>query len=160
MRLGKPQALALGTALVVVVLLILAPRIPAGKKEAAQVDPLKLRTAEAVALVNGPDPMRGIMMLRELAEEDPGNAEVQWHLGMFSAQSGQFDKAAERLRKVLELDEAGYQDAWFYLGHVYAALDSIDQALECLGTYRTLLDDPERIAELDRSMEKLANEKR
>ncbi|MCB0763081.1 MAG: hypothetical protein KDB84_00130, partial [Flavobacteriales bacterium] len=59
----KPQLLALGGALVVTVLLVMAPRTPSGKQE-EMMSPGQARTAEAVALVNGQDPMRGIMMLR------------------------------------------------------------------------------------------------
>jgi len=74
----KPQLLALLGALVVIVLLMLAPRTPAGKQPVAAqaMDPAKAKTAEAVALVNGQDPMRGIMMLREILEEDPDNVEA------------------------------------------------------------------------------------
>ncbi len=158
--LGKPQALVLAGALVAIVLLMLAPRIPAGKMDKAKVDPRSVRTAEAVALVNGQDPMRGIMMLREIAEDDPGNTEAQWHLGLFSVQTGQFDKALERFLIVAEQDEAGFPDVWFYLGRTYATLDSIDQAITCLKKYRTLTDDPALIEGVDRFMEELENEKR
>lgn len=142
MGLKKPQLLALAGAVVVVVLLILAPRTPSGKQEeVVKMDPTKAKTAEAVALVQGQDPMRGIMMLREIVTEDPANAEAHWHLGLFSVQSGQFDKALERFKKVRELDEAGYPDVLFYLGRTYATLDSIDQAIACLKKYKTLTQD-------------------
>src|SRR5688572_19914026 len=104
MGLKKPQLLALFGAMVVIVLLVLAPRVPAGKMEmAAKADPLKIRTVEAVALVNGQDPMRGIVALREILQDDPDNIEAHWHLGLFSVQSGQYDKALERFKKVIEL---------------------------------------------------------
>ena len=101
-------------------------------------DPIKAKTAEAVALVNGQDPMRGIMMLREILEEDPDNVEAHWHLGLFSVQSGQYDKALERFKKVIELDPKNFPDAWFYLGRTYATLDSNDQAIASLKKYKTL----------------------
>lgn len=142
MGLGKPQWLALAGAAVVVVLLVLAPRTPSGKREeAAAVTPSKAKTMEAVALVNGQDPMRGIMMLREIAQQEPDNAEAQWHLGLFSVQSGQMDKALERFKKVRDLDAEGFPDVWFYLGRTYATLDSADQAIACLRKYRTLVQD-------------------
>lgn len=142
MGLGKPQWLALAGAAVVVVLLVLAPRTPSGKRlEAAAVTPSKAKTMEAVALVNGQDPMRGIMMLREIVQQEPDNAEAHWHLGLFSVQSGQMDKALERFKKVRDLDAEGFPDVWFYLGRTYATLDSTDQAIACLRKYRTLVQD-------------------
>lgn len=142
MGLGKPQWLALAGAAVVVVLLVLAPRTPSGKREeAAAVTPSKAKTMEAVALVNGQDPMRGIMMLREIVQQEPDNAEAQWHLGLFSVQSGQMDKALERFKKVRDLNAEGFPDVWFYLGRTYATLDSTDQAIACLRKYRTLVQD-------------------
>lgn len=142
MGLGKPQWLALAGAAAVVVLLVLVPRTPSGKREeAAAITPAKARTMEAVALVQGQDPMRGIMMLREIAEQEPDNAEAHWQLGLFSVQSGQMEKALERFKKVRDLDAEGFPDVWFYLGRTYATLDSTDQAIACLHRYRELVDD-------------------
>ena len=160
MGLKKPQLFALLGAVVLVVLLVFVlPRIPAGSKEAAKVDPQRIKTAEAVALVNGEEPMRGIMMLREILEEDPNNAEAHWHLGLFSVQSGQYDKALERFTKVLERDAEGFPDAWFYQGRTYATLDSIDKAIVSLTTYRTLVEDTAIAHGVDRFLLELKNEK-
>lgn len=140
MGLGKPQLLALAGAAVAVVLLLMVPRTPSGKQsEAPAVTPAKVRMMEAVTLVNGSDPMRGIMMLRQIVEEEPDNAEAHWHLGLFSVQSGQLDKALERFKKVRDLDAEGFPDVWYYLGRTYATMDSIDQAISCLERYRTLV---------------------
>ncbi len=148
--LGKPQWLALGGAVAAVMLLLLVPRTPAARNDqAAPITPAQARTMEAVALVNGSDPMRGIMMLRQIAEEEPGNAEAHWHLGLFSVQSGQLDKALDRFKKVRDLDAERFPDVWFYLGRTYATFDSVDQALACLRHYRTLLDDTAMTAKVD-----------
>ena len=69
---------------------------------------------QAVALVNGPNPMEGVMKLRELAESDPPNVEAVVWLGIFSVQSGQIDKARERFTQVLGL-EPGHFEATFQL---------------------------------------------
>ncbi len=159
MGLKKPQMLALTGALVVIVLLVMAPRVPAEKRElAATADPMKIRTAEAVALVNGEDPMRGIMALREILQEDPDNVEAHWHLGLFSVQSAQYDKALERFKTVVELAGDNVPDAWFYLGRTYATLDSIPQAIESLRKYRTLAQDTAIIHGVDRFVRELENE--
>lgn len=157
MGLKRPQLLALAGALVVVVLLVVMPRTPSGKQaaEVKALNPAEVKMAEAVALVQGQDPMRGIMMLREMVEEDPNNAEAHWHLGLFSIQSGQYDKALDRFRKVRDLDEAGFPDVWFYLGRTYATLDSTDQAIECLRKYRTLTTDTVILNGVDRFLKEL-----
>lgn len=161
MGLKKPQLLALLGALVVIVLLLLAPRTPSGKKEAEvrAMDPAKAKTEEAIALVNGQDPMRGIMMLREILEEDPNNVAAHWHLGLFSIQSGQYDRALGRFQKVLELDSVNFPDAWFYLGRTYATLDSNAQAIASLKKYRTLTQDTAILNGVDRFLIELENVK-
>jgi len=156
MGFGKPQLLALAGAAVVVVLLVLAPRTPSGKQsETADVTPAKARMIEAVTLVNGSDPMRGIQMLRQIVQEEPGNAEAHWHLGLFSVQSGQMDKALERFKKVRDLDAEGFPDVWFYLGRTYATLDSTDQAISCLRKYRTMVEDTAITRKVDGFLEEL-----
>lgn len=161
MGLKKPQLLALAGGVVVIVLLILAPRTPSGKKEEAAattaMDPAKARMVEAIALVQGQEPMRGIMMLREIVQEDPTNAEAHWHLGLFSVQSGQWDKALDRFKKVKELDEKGFPDVWFYLGRTYATLDSTDQAIACFTKYKTLTQDTAILNGVDRFLIELKN---
>ena len=157
----KPQLLALAGALVVIVLLVMAPRTPSGKKEevaaTTAMDPAKARMVEAIALVQGQEPMRGIMMLREIVQEDPTNAEAHWHLGLFSVQSGPWDKALDRFKKVRELDEQGFPDVWFYLGRTYATLDSTDQAIACFTKYKTLTQDTAILNGVDRFLIELKN---
>ncbi|MBX2971814.1 MAG: tetratricopeptide repeat protein [Flavobacteriales bacterium] len=157
----KPQLLALVGALVVIVLLLMAPRTPVGKQAAKvhPMDPGQAKTQEAIALVNGPDPMRGILMLREVLEEDPDNVEAHWHLGLFSIQSGQYDKALARFQKVLELDSVNFPDAWFYLGRTYATLDSNAQAIASFKKYRTLTQDTAILNGVDRFLIELENVK-
>lgn len=49
------------------------------------------------------NPMKGILMLRELNENHPENVSVIMQLARLSLQTGQYDKAVERLEKVIEL---------------------------------------------------------
>ncbi|MBP6311630.1 MAG: tetratricopeptide repeat protein [Flavobacteriales bacterium] len=157
--LKKPQLLALGLAVVVIVLLVLAPRMPSGKQEEmAKMDPAKARTAEAVVLVNGQEPMRGIKMLLEIVKEEPDNVEALWNLGLFSVKSGQYDKALDRFKKVVELDPDGYPDALFYLGRTYATLDSIPQAIASLEKYKSTSQDTAITNGIDRFLLQLKNE--
>lgn len=161
MGFKKPQLLVLLAAVVVGVLLVLAPRTPSGKQnevvETPAMSPSEARMAEAVALVQGQDPMRGIMMLREIVEQEPDNAEAHWNLGLFSVQSGQYDKALERFKKVQQLDEAGFPDVWFYLGRTYATLDSTQRAIECFTKYKTLTQDTAITNGVDAFLRELEN---
>ncbi len=159
MGFGKPQLFALSGGLLLIVLLLMAPRIPSEKKEAARMPAEKVKLAEAVALVNGSEPMRGIMMLREMLAEEPDNAEIHWHLGLFSVQSGQYDKALERFLKVAELDEEGFPDVWFYLGRTYATLDSTDKAIASLRKYTTLTQDTAILHGVERFLNELEHDK-
>lgn len=137
---GLWQWIALGAAAITVVLLMLVPRTPPGKAE-AKLDAVDMKVAQAVALVNGAEPMKGIMMLREVTEQHPDNVEAQFHLGLFSVQTQQFDKALERFRTVTRLAGDDIPDAWFYLGRAYATVDSIPQAIAALEHYMTLAQD-------------------
>ncbi|MFM7838595.1 MAG: tetratricopeptide repeat protein [Chitinophagaceae bacterium] len=47
------------------------------------------------------NPMMGIQMIREVADRDPRNMYAQFILGLGGLESGQFDKAIERLSKVV-----------------------------------------------------------
>lgn len=49
-------------------------------------------------------PMQGIGMIKEVADKNPDNAYAQWTLAQASVLSGQLDKAAERLQKVIQLE--------------------------------------------------------
>lgn len=68
----------------------------------------------ALTWVNTPSPMKGILKLRELANEYPENVFIAYQMGLLSFQSGQFEKATERFRKVLELEKENV-NAMFYL---------------------------------------------
>ncbi len=49
------------------------------------------------------NPMKGILMLRELNTKYPENIDVLVQLGKLAIQTGQFDKAVERLSKAIQL---------------------------------------------------------
>lgn len=175
MALKGSQWVMIGGAAVVVVLLALAPRTPKDKAvanavEAGRVseDPNSGSTPHAqdaggmaaskdpavAAILSelsaGAPPMETILKLRTLAEEQPDNVEAQYHLGLFSWQTGQYDKAMDRFRRVIALDAKGYPDAYAYLGKAYATLDSTDKAVAALETYKTLVTDTALLHGADR----------
>ena len=48
--------------------------------------------------------MMGIQTLRKILDINPNNADASFQLGLFSAQTGQFEKAIERFERVLEVN--------------------------------------------------------
>jgi len=91
---------------------------------------IELEISEAVALVRGEAPMQGIAKLKELEARFPENKELNYHLGVFSTVTGQYDKAVPRLVKVIE--EQQYQDANVYLYQCYLGLGQNSEAQEIL----------------------------
>ena len=111
------------------------------------------------AMAAGQPPMAVITKLRALADEHPDNVEAQFHMGMLSWQSGQYDKSMERLRKVIALDPKGYPDAWAYLGQAYGTLDNLDKAIAAIETYKTLVTDTALLHGADRFLTDLRTKK-
>lgn len=112
-----------------IVLFFLLPKQPSAVREKMEkpIDADSLKLTQAIELVNGPNPMQGITMLRELLAKDSTNVEAHYWLGVFSVKSGQTDKAFARFEKVLALDPL-YMPAYIDLGGLYAEQDSLAKA--------------------------------
>jgi Flp pilus assembly protein TadD len=73
--------------------------------------------------------MKGILQMRSLSQEYPENIDLQWSMGIFSMQSGQFKKAVERFKNVLNID-SNRQEANMQLAICYKNLqDTINARL-------------------------------
>ena len=57
-------------------------------------------------------------MLKDILKEDSTNTDAHWHLGHFSIQSKQYEKAVFRFNKVIETGVEKYPQAYLYLGDV------------------------------------------
>lgn len=75
---------------------------------------LNAKANMAMTYVNTQTPMNGIMLLREVLQQDPTNELALFNLGMLSMRSGQYSKATERFRQILVNDPAN-RKAQFYL---------------------------------------------
>jgi outer membrane protein len=64
----------------------------------------EVKTKLAMTYVGSSTPMKGIMMLREVLAEDPKNETALYDMGMLSVQSGQYDRAVERLVNLIEVN--------------------------------------------------------
>lgn len=59
--------------------------------------------------------MQGILLLRSIADEHPENFRAQYHLGKFSAQTGQWEKVVERFEIVKQIDPQ-FTESDYWLG--------------------------------------------
>lgn len=81
-------------------------------------------------------PMQGILKIRAVAENYPGNVKANFTLGTLSMQTGQFDKAIGRFETVLETQPENAEvwkflaEAQFRTGDSTTAKQSFEKALE------------------------------
>jgi Flp pilus assembly protein TadD len=88
---------------------------------------LNVKSKLAMTYVVGSNPMQGIMMLREVLEEDPNNELAVYNMGMLAINSGQLNKAIERFEKLKILDPEN-PEAHFYLGYCFFELGNKESA--------------------------------
>ena len=102
---------------------------------------LDAKVSLGVCYVEGTkDPMKGIGLLREVIQLDSTNISAQLNLGMFAVQSGQYEKAIERFKKIL-LMHPTYIEAYLYLGQTYASKGDKKTAIEILEKYKKINTD-------------------
>lgn len=158
MKLSKKQLLVIVGVGALTVLVFLLPKHSSTiteKEEVVLENNLDAKLDSAVALVQGGKaPMQGIFMLREVLEEDPENIKALQYLGVFSIQSGQYENAVKRFEQVLSLDSS-IIDAYYYLGHAYANSDQKTKAISNFERYKSLVDDPSKIKEVEKFIEEL-----
>lgn len=82
------------------------------------VNDLGVKNNMAMIMVNTTNPMRGIMMLREILTEDPENEKALYNMGIMSVWSRQFEKALERFDKLVSI-YPNHLEGNFYLGLSY-----------------------------------------
>jgi len=75
--------------------------------------------------------MKGILQMRSLSEKYPENADLQWNMGLFSIQSGQYEKAVARFEKVINIDNQRL-DAYVQLAMSYVELQDTSAATNVL----------------------------
>ena len=107
------------------------PKRPSTKKELSITEQIQ----EALSNIQDADDpqsqMKGILQMRSLSEKYPENSDLQWNMGIFSMQSGQYEKAAARFEKVITLD-AQRLDAYVQLSLSYLALQDTSAATDVL----------------------------
>ena len=86
--------------------------------------------------------MKGIFSIRKVLEINPDNADASFSLGVFSIQTGQYEKAEPRFEKVLELDAANHL-ARYYLAFCRLQLGKTEGSVAMLSQVLTESQDPE-----------------
>jgi len=99
-------------------------------------------------LVDGSNPMQGIMAIESVLKKDSNNRNAQIALGKFSIRSNQFTKAIYRFNRVLAIDPS-YKDAYLYLAQSYEGIGNKHEAIVNLKKLRTFAPDSETKAEID-----------
>ena len=100
----------------------------------------------ALSYAESTDPMTGIRMLREIAQQHPENEQAQMNLGILSIRSGQYDKAVERFNKVLEINPSQWE-AYYFLGYSLAQAGDSLKAAEAFKKYSESGKNPQLLKE-------------
>ncbi|MEM7103160.1 MAG: tetratricopeptide repeat protein [Bacteroidota bacterium] len=88
----------------------------------------------------GKAPMKGILMIRDLLQKYPNDVLVLYTLGRLSIQSGQYDKAVERLEQVVSIDDTNL-NAHYLLAESYREMRNTPKAIEHYQISLNLSDD-------------------
>ena len=109
----------------------------------------------ATILYGGLDmPMKGIGMIREVAEKNPNDTYAQLTLAEASLLSGQLDKAVERLQNVLRLQPSNLQ-ASLLLADTYERMNRFKEAAAVYRKALPLVTVPEMKKEVEKRITQL-----
>ncbi|MFN9784691.1 MAG: tetratricopeptide repeat protein [Sphingobacteriales bacterium] len=102
----------------------------------------------------GGAPMEGIMKIREVAERDSTFMYAQFMLGYGGMMTGQFDKAAERLLKVVKAEPEN-MEAVFLLAEAYERSGNKTEAVRWYTTGKKSVKNPELLKAIEEKIKTL-----
>jgi tetratricopeptide (TPR) repeat protein len=102
---------------------------------------LKAKTNLAMTYVTTETPMAGILLLREVLNDDPNYEPALMNIGLLSMQSNQFEKASVRFRTIIKNNPKNTQ-AEFYLGICLAEMGEKTEARKYLESVQKKDNDP------------------
>ena len=102
----------------------------------------------------GPNPMQGILMIKEVADRKPDNLYAQMMLGVGGVMTGQFDKAIDRFKKVIDR-QPNNLEALFSLAEAYEQKGDKASAIKWYQKLKGLIKNPEIEKELDNRINSL-----
>ncbi len=118
---------------------------------------LKIKLADAY-VQGSQEPMKGIGILRQLSDSLPNNVPVLLALGRLSIQSGQYDKAKERLQKILQLEPQN-TEALYFLAITEAQLGHDEEAIRLFEMCKLLVNNKDFNKEIDEIVKNLKSKK-
>lgn len=86
-----------------------------------------LRVKVGMTYVSTQNPMKGILMIREVLEENPQNTEALFKLGFLAIQSGQLEKAVSRFEQILKIEPNDWNSV-LYLGISHSEIGQVAKA--------------------------------
>jgi tetratricopeptide (TPR) repeat protein len=120
-------------------------------------DSLKIGLGSCYLLGNiSESPMQGIMMIREVAERDPENMYAQFMLGLGGMISGQFDKAIDRLLKVVQHQPENIE-VMLMLAEAYERQNDKANAVKWYLTSKKHIKSADVVKEIDERIKLLGN---
>jgi tetratricopeptide (TPR) repeat protein len=110
-------------------------------------DPTRLDIKNKVAMtyMTSDNPMQGIAMLREILEADPENEMALFNMGTLAIQSGQYERAEERFKKLVSVNAQNLQGQ-FYLGLCYFEQGKTSEARKQFELVKSMESDPAVVA--------------
>lgn len=115
---------------------------------------LNAKTGAGITIVNGMGaPMDGIAMLVNVVNKDPKNLKALMQLGLFSVKSGQFERAIDRFKSVIELRKTS--EAYFYLATAYENLNRNEEAIEAYENSKRIAANPTLSKFIDKKVAEL-----
>ena len=117
---------------------------------------LEAQTGLGIAYVTGTgNPMQGIQLLLDVVKKDPKNYGANMNLGLFSMKSGQFEKAVNRFKTVVEVKPNA--EAYFYMATSYENMGMKPEAINAYEKSKELAADPGLTSFVDRKIKELNN---
>ncbi len=115
---------------------------------------LDAKTKIGMTYVVTSNPMQGILMIREVLQEDPKNKLALFNLGVLAMQSGQWDKALARFQTLSEVDPNDPQNK-FYLGICFKEMGNKSEAKKYFQEVLAIENDPQIINTVNSYLEEL-----
>jgi outer membrane protein len=118
---------------------------------------LDAKTDLSICYVEGSgEPMKGIMMLREVVTENPNHENAQFNLGVLSMKSGQYTKAVERFEKVLQINPER-KEMYLAMGRAWMMAGNNDKARENFERLKKETTDPGLLGEANNYINQISN---
>lgn len=111
-------------------------------------DDLDAKAGLGIAYVNGGGPpMQGIGLLLGVVAKDPNNRNAVLNLGLFAMKSGQFDKAVDRFKSLIAIEQKNNTlktdvEPYFYLAESYKQLGMKKEAIDAYQKCKEMMPDP------------------